>query len=73
MVEVLDGLDQEVSAMATREKGVTPEQLSKIWSIDIETTKRTIELTSQYVKHTGNDHLKRRYLTNNRILQYKRT
>ena len=56
MVEGLHSLDQEVSAMTTRAKGVTPERLSKIWSINIETPKRTIELTSQYVKHTGGDH-----------------
>ena len=46
MVEGLDGLDQEISAISTRAKGVTPERLSKIWSIDIETAKRTISLTS---------------------------
>ena len=28
---ILDGLDQKVSAMATRAKGVTPERLSKIF------------------------------------------
>ena len=72
IVDGLNGLDQEVSAMATRAKGVTPERLSKIWSIDIETAKRTIGLTSQYLKYTGNDHLKSRYSTNNRMLWYKR-
>ena len=54
--------------MATRAKGVTPEQLSKTWSIDIEAAKRTIGLTSQYVNHTGSDHLERRYSTNDRML-----
>ena len=72
IVDSLDGLDQEVSAMATRVKGVTPERLLKIWSIDIETAKRVIGLTSQYDKYTGSDHLKRRYSTNDRKLQYKR-
>ena len=72
MVEGLDGLDREISAVATRAKGVTPERLSKIWSIDIETAKRTIDLTSQYVKHEGSSHLKRRYSTNDRMLRYKR-
>ena len=61
---MVDNLDTEVSAAAGREKGVTPERLSKIWSIDIETAKRTIDLTSQHVKHEGSDHLKRRYSTN---------
>ena len=58
--------------MTTRAEGVTSERLSKIWSIDIATAKRTIDLTSQYVKHTGSDHLKRRYSTNDRMLRYKR-
>ena len=34
VVEGLDGLDREISAVATRAKGVTPERLSKIWLID---------------------------------------
>ena len=51
---------------------MTPERLSKIWSIDIETAKRTIDLTSQHVKHEGSDHLKRWYSTNDRMLRYKR-
>ena len=29
-------------------------------------------MTSQYVKHTGSDHLKQRYSKNDRMLQYKR-
>ena len=72
MVEGLDGLDQEISAMSTRANGVIPERFSKIWSIGIETAKRTIGLTSQRVKHGGSDHLKRRYSTNDRMLRYKR-
>ena len=65
-------VDKEISAMSTRAKAVIPERLSKIWSIDIETAKRTIGLTSQHVKHVGNDHLKRRYSTNDKMLRYKR-
>ena len=47
MVEGLDDLDQAIYAMATRAKEVTPERLLKIWSIDIEPAKRTIDLISQ--------------------------
>ena len=75
IVDGLDGLDQEVSTMGTilnRAKRVTPERLSKIWSIDIETANRTIDLTSQYVKHTGSDHLKQKYFINDKMLWYKR-
>ena len=72
MVEDLNGLDQEISAMSsTKAKGLTSEQLSKIWSIDIETAKRKIGLTSQHIKHIGSDHLKRRYFTNDKMFCYK--
>lgn len=33
--------------------------LSKIWSIDLETAKGTIDITTQYLKHEGSDHLSR--------------
>ena len=56
---MIKDLESEVSADAGRVKGVTPERLSKIWSIDIETAKRTIDLTSQHVKHEGSNYLKR--------------
>ena len=65
-------VDQELGAVSTRAKGVTPERLSKIWSIDIETAKKTIGLTSQHVNHVDSDHLKRRYSTNDKMLRYKR-
>ena len=44
---MFDDLESEVSAAVGHAKGVTPERLSKKWSIDIETAKRTIDLTSQ--------------------------
>ena len=67
---MIDDLESEVSATAgKRAKVVTPERLSKIWLIDIETAKRTIDLTSQHVNHEGSDHLKRRYSTNDRMLR----
>ena len=53
-------LEGEIGATASRRaKGVTPEKLSKIWSIDIEAAKRSIGLTSQHVKHEDSDHLSR--------------
>ena len=69
---MIDDLESEVSAAVGRAKDVTPERLSKIWLIDIDTAKRTIDLTSQHVKHEGSDHLKCQYSTNNRMLRYKR-
>ena len=43
--KMVDGLESEIGTTATRARGVTPERWSKIWSIDIETAKRTIKLT----------------------------
>ena len=70
--QMVKNLDQEISVTATKATGVTAERLSKIWSTNIETAKRTIDLTAQYVKHEGSIHLKRRYSTNDRMLFYKR-
>ena len=69
---MVNDLESEVSAAVGRAIGVMPERLSKIWLIDIETAKRTIDLTSQHVKYEGSDHLKCRYSTNNRMLRDKR-
>ena len=48
------------------------ENLSKIWHIDIETAKRTTNLTSQHVKHEGSDYLRRQQSTNDQMFCYKR-
>ena len=68
---MVGNLESEIGATATKVRGVTPERLSKIYSINIETAKRTMNLTPQHIKHEGSSHLKRRYSTNNRMLQYK--
>ena len=39
--------EAEVGAIGRCAKGVTAEYLSKVWSIDIENTKRTIDVTTQ--------------------------
>ena len=80
MASILELLDSEyerfgleVSATVSgKAKGVTPKLLLKIWSTDLEAAKRTINVTTQYLKHEESNHLIRRYLTNNRMLQYKR-
>ena len=61
---MVNDIELEVSVAVGRAKGVTPERLSKVWSIDIETAKRTIYLTSQHVKNERSNHLKRWYSTN---------
>ena len=40
---MVDDLESEVLAAIGHAKGVTPERFSKIWLIDIETAKRTID------------------------------
>ena len=40
---MVDNLESKIGATATRAKGVTTERMSKIWCIEIEIAKRTIE------------------------------
>ena len=47
----------DVAGVSSRSRGVEPEYLSKIWGIDVETAKRTIDITTQHCKHDHNDHL----------------
>ena len=61
-----------VAAVGARSRGVSPEHLSKVWGIDVETARRTIDVTSQHCKHDHPDHLRRQYSTNDRMLRYKR-
>ena len=60
------------SAIAGKPTGVTPEHLSKIWKIDLESAKRTLNVTSQRKRHTVTGNLSRNYSTNDRMLRYKR-
>src|SRR5687768_1519799 len=60
------------ATFAEASKGVSPEHLSKIWRIDHDTAKQTIDTTTQLVKRSVLDHLSRNYSTNNKLLRYKR-
>ena len=60
------------STEAGKPKEVTPEMLSKIWRIDLEAAKRTIEVTSQSGVRSGLNNLSRNFSTNDRMLRYKR-
>ena len=53
-------------------KNVDPEHLAKVWRIDVEAAKRTLDITSQRSKRTDNPKLARNYGTNDRMLRYKR-
>ena len=57
---------------AEKPKGVTPEILMKVWSIDNATAKRTINVTSQLARQDANTTLSRNFGTNNRMLRYRR-
>eukprot|EP00970_Alexandrium_tamarense_P013767 scaffold3678_cov106-Alexandrium_tamarense.AAC.1 len=53
-------------------KGVSPELLSKIWRINQQTAKRTLEVTSQLNKQDGDSSLARNFSTNDRMQRYRR-
>ena len=60
------------AAHAGKSKGVDPYHLSKIRNIDLKTAERTFEVVSQNNKQTENTKLSRNYVTNDKILRYKR-
>ena len=51
-------------------KGVNAEHLSKVWRIDLETAKQTLDVTTQLCKRTTDPTLSHNYSTNDRMLQY---
>ena len=64
--------DIMVSAIhARRHQGVKPPHLAKIWRIDKNTAKRTLDITSQRSVRTDNPKLSCNYGTNDRMLRYK--
>jgi hypothetical protein len=60
------------SADATNTRGVTAEQLSKVWRIDLPTAAKTIDVTSQRCVRSQGDNLSCNYSTNDRMLWYRR-
>jgi len=63
----------EISAThAERPKGVSKEQLSKIWRIPEDEARRTLEVTTQLNQQDAEGSLSRRFSTNDRMLRYKR-
>ena len=54
-----------------RHQGVTAKHLAKIWRIDENVAKRTLDVTSQRSVRTDNPKLSRNYTTNDRMLRYK--
>jgi hypothetical protein len=67
--------DDSFEASATfagRAKGVNPSRLAKVWRINLDTAKRTIESTTQLRPQAKLNSLNRNYPTNDRMLRYKR-
>ena len=58
------------SITAGRQTGVKVSHLYKTWRIDIETTRRTTEVTTQ-LRQQDTGSLSREFLTNDRMLRYK--
>ena len=68
----LDIDDIMVCAMhAGKYDGIKPEHLSKIWRIDMDTARKTLDITSQRSVRKDNPKLSRNYGTNDRMLRYK--
>jgi hypothetical protein len=64
-----------ISGIATSNKrrGVTAERLAKNWNISIERARKTIEATTQrMIRAPAGTKLVRRFLTNDRMLRYRR-
>jgi hypothetical protein len=60
------------AAHARPRRTVDAEHLSKIWKIDLETAKRTLNVTSQNATRTPDASLSRNYATNDKMLRYTR-
>ena len=53
---------------AGKPSGVKPEELSKLWRIDLEAAKRTVEVTSQNCVRSENTGFSRNHSTKDRML-----
>jgi hypothetical protein len=60
------------STHARVKRNVDAEHLSKVWRIDPDMAKRTLDITSQNAVHQSSAGLSRNYPTNDRSLRYKR-
>ena len=68
-----DYKDMEIfAAHQDKAKGITKERLAKVFRLDEDVARRTIDVTTQRVKRSKDPTLDRRYSTNDRVLRYKR-
>ena len=69
-----EDLDDYMSSAvhAGKPKGVSAEMLSKVWRIDLETARKTLDVTSQNCVYSEKPSFTRNYGTGDRMLRYKR-
>lgn len=60
------------STEASRPKGVSPALLSKLWMVKEPLAKEAVEQNTQLCRHNEDNELSRQYITNDRMLRYKR-
>ena len=60
------------AAHANRPQGVKAEHLAKVWRIDIDQAKDTLDITTQRSVRTNDPNISRNYGTNDRMLRYRR-
>ena len=68
----LDEIMSIGAAHGLRSRGLDASHLSKVWRIDYESAKRTIDITTQHSQRTDNPVLTRNFSTNDRMLRYRR-
>jgi len=57
---------------ASKSKGVKPVDLAKVWRIDEEIARRTIEVTTQLKQQDVDGSMSRNFSTNDRMIRYRR-
>ena len=60
------------ATIQSKPKGVSPEELMKVWRIDRDAAERTLKCTTQLKKQDTAAGISRRFSTNNRKLRYRR-
>ena len=71
-IDLRRNLDGNISASASRRKGVLPDHFAKVLRIDVKVAKKTLEITTQLRKQEVDGHLTQNFLTNDRMLRYWR-
>ena len=59
------------AAHVIRPKVIDASHLSKIWIIDLDSAKQTLEVTSQHIMRSDNPTISRNFGTNDHMIRYK--